>query len=63
MLENVLVMGDFNNGMIKAESDRAYLDVKKKYEFRWDKDKKKYVKSLLRFYYFHIMKEIPIWTI
>ena len=58
VLENVLVMGDFNNGMIKAESDRAYLDVKKKYEFRWDKDKKKYVKSLLRFYNFHIMKEI-----
>lgn len=57
-LENVLVMGDFNNGMIKAESECAYLDVQNKYEFRWDKTKKKYVKSLLRFYNFHMMKDI-----
>lgn len=57
-LENVLVMGDFNNGMIKAESDSEYLDVKKKYELRWDKTEKKYVKCLLRFYNFHLMKSI-----
>lgn len=52
-LENVLVMGDFNNGMIKAESDSKYSDVKKEYELRRDK-----TKSLLRFYNFHLMKDI-----
>lgn len=58
LLENVFVMGDFNNGMIKAEADCVYSDVQKKYEFRWDKEKEKYVKSLLRFYNFHMMKDI-----
>ena len=57
-LDNVLVMGDFNNGMIKASSDALYSDVKEKYETRWDKNKRKYVKSLLRFYNFHMMRDI-----
>ncbi len=57
-LENVIVLGDFNNGMIKADSDKEYNVVKDKYELRWDNGKKKYVKNPLRFYNFHLMKHI-----
>lgn len=57
-LENVIVLGDFNNGMLKADSDKDYDSVKDKYEKRWDKKKKKDVENPLRFYNFHLMKHI-----
>lgn len=57
-LENVIVLGDFNNGMIKADSDKEYDVVKDKYELRWDNGKKKNVRNPLRFYNFHLMKYI-----
>lgn len=52
-LEKVIVLGDFNNGMIKADSDIDYDDVKEKYELRWNNEK-----NPLRFYNFHKMKKI-----
>lgn len=57
-LENVIVLGDFNNGMIKADSGKDYDSIKSEYELRWDKGKKKYVKNPLRLYNFHLMKHI-----
>lgn len=45
-LENVIVLGDFNNGMLKADSDKDYDSVKDKYEKRWDKKKRRTLKIL-----------------
>lgn len=57
--EKVIVLGDFNNGMIKGNSNACYIDMKCIYEkpVRDYKTGKNY-KSLLRYYNFHMMKEI-----
>ena len=54
-MDNIILLGDFNNGMIKADSRLPYEEVKMQYEYTW-KDKKR-IKSLLRFYNFHLMKK------
>lgn len=59
-LENVIVLGDFNNGMIKADSELQYHEVKEAYQYidetNGETEEKKL--SLLRFYNFHMMKEM-----
>lgn len=54
-MDNVIMLGDFNNGMIKADSKLLYEEVKTKYEYTWKEGKR--IKSLLRFYNFHLMKK------
>lgn len=54
-LENVILVGDFNNGMIKADSTISYEAAKKYYEYAYDNGKR--IKNPLRFYNFHLMKE------
>lgn len=54
-MDNVILLGDFNNGMIKTDSTLSYEEVKTKYEYTWKEGKR--IKSLLRFYNFHLMKK------
>lgn len=56
--QRTIVLGDFNNGMIKGNSKASYADVKIEYETGTDYETGNKVKSLLRFYNFHMMKEI-----
>jgi len=44
--------------MIKADSSLSYTEVKDKYEYAWDKIEKKKVKNPLRFYNYHLIKEM-----
>lgn len=56
--QRTIMLGDFNNGMIKGNSKASYADVKIEYETGTDYETGNKVKSLLRFYNFHMMKEI-----
>ena len=48
--DNVVLLGDMNNGMIKADSSKEYKEVKSEYQFTRDGKL-----NPLRFYNFHLM--------
>lgn len=54
-LDKVILVGDFNNGWIKADSNLSYEEAKEHYEYIEKDDKK--IKNPLRFFNFHLMKK------